>query len=76
MPAYQGTFVFKYTTGTMATTAKSAVARTVSVDVLQQMVEQQQLQQKKQQQQQMMLLMQLYLQQRQQRQQQLWHKRP
>jgi hypothetical protein len=33
MPAYQGTFVFKYTTGTMATTAKSAVARTVSVDV-------------------------------------------
>ena len=34
MPAYQGTFVFKYTTGTMATTAKSAVARTVSVDVI------------------------------------------
>jgi len=34
MPAYQGTFVFKYTTGTMATTAKSAVARTVSVDVV------------------------------------------
>jgi len=33
MPAYQGTFVFKYTTGTMATTAKSAVARTISVDV-------------------------------------------
>jgi len=34
MPAYQGTFVFKYTTGTMATTAKSAVARTISVDVV------------------------------------------
>jgi hypothetical protein len=34
MPSYQGTFVFKYTTGTMATTAKSAVARTVSVDVI------------------------------------------
>jgi hypothetical protein len=34
MPAYQGTFVFKYTTGTMATTAKSAVAKTVSVDVV------------------------------------------
>jgi len=34
MPAYQGTFVFKYTTGTMATTALSAVARTVSVDVV------------------------------------------
>jgi hypothetical protein len=34
MPAYQGTFVFKYTTGTMATTAKSDVARTVSVDVI------------------------------------------
>jgi hypothetical protein len=34
MPAYQGTFVFKYTTGTMATTAKSAVARTVSVEVV------------------------------------------
>jgi len=34
MPAYQGTFVFKYTTGTMATTAKSAVARTISVDVI------------------------------------------
>jgi hypothetical protein len=34
MPAYQGTFVFKYTTGTMATTAKSAVAKTVSVDVI------------------------------------------
>ena len=34
MPSYQGTFVFKYTTGTMATTAKSAVARTVSVDVV------------------------------------------
>jgi trimeric autotransporter adhesin len=33
MPAYQGTFVFKYTTGTMATTAKSAVAREISVDV-------------------------------------------
>jgi len=33
MPAYAGTFVFKYTTGTMATTAKSAVARTISVDV-------------------------------------------
>jgi hypothetical protein len=33
MPAYQGTFVFKYTTGTMATTAKSAVARTISVTV-------------------------------------------
>jgi len=33
MPAYTGTFVFKYTTGTMATTALSAVARTVSVDV-------------------------------------------
>ncbi|CAN2171141.1 hypothetical protein MCEGKSH29_00058 [Candidatus Nanopelagicaceae bacterium] len=33
MPAYTGTFVFKYTTGTMATTAKSAVARTVSVTV-------------------------------------------
>ncbi|QLL24299.1 hypothetical protein DLE04_00865 [Actinobacteria bacterium IMCC26103] len=31
MPAYSGTFVFKYTTGTMATTAKSAVARTISV---------------------------------------------
>ena len=34
MPAYQGTFVFKYTTGTMATTAKSAVARTISIEVL------------------------------------------
>jgi trimeric autotransporter adhesin len=34
MPSYQGTFVFKYTTGTMATTAKSAVARTISVDVI------------------------------------------
>jgi hypothetical protein len=34
MPSYQGTFVFKYTTGTMATTALSAVARTVSVDVV------------------------------------------
>jgi len=34
MPSYQGTFDFKYTTGTMATTAKSAVARTVSVDVV------------------------------------------
>jgi hypothetical protein len=34
MPAYQGTFVFKYTTGTMATTAKSAVDRTISVDVI------------------------------------------
>ena len=34
MPSYQGTFVFKYTTGTMATTALSAVARTVSVDVI------------------------------------------
>ena len=34
MPAYQGTFVFKYTTGTMSTTALSAVARTVSVDVV------------------------------------------
>ncbi len=34
MPAYQGTFVFKYTTGTMATTALSAVDRTVSVDVI------------------------------------------
>jgi trimeric autotransporter adhesin len=34
MPSYQGAFVFKYTTGTMATTAKSAVARTVSVDVV------------------------------------------
>jgi len=34
MPAYQGTFVFKYTTGTFATTAKSAVAKTVSVDVV------------------------------------------
>jgi hypothetical protein len=34
MPAYQGTFVFKYTTGTMATTAKSAVARTISVTVV------------------------------------------
>jgi len=34
MPSYQGTFVFKYTTGTMATTAKSAVARTISVDVV------------------------------------------
>jgi hypothetical protein len=34
MPAYQGTFVFKYTTGTMATPAKSAVARTISVDVV------------------------------------------
>ncbi|MDA2992692.1 MAG: hypothetical protein O3B10_00840 [Actinomycetota bacterium] len=34
MPAYQGTFVFKYTTGTMATTAKSAVARTISADVI------------------------------------------
>ena len=34
MPAYQGTFVFKYTTGTMSTTAKSAVDRTVSVDVV------------------------------------------
>ena len=33
MPAYTGTFVFKYTTGTMATTAKSAVARTISVAV-------------------------------------------
>jgi hypothetical protein len=33
VPVYQGTFVFKYTTGTMATTAKSAVARTVSIDV-------------------------------------------
>jgi len=33
MPAYQGTFVFKYTTGTMATLAKSAIARTISVDV-------------------------------------------
>jgi hypothetical protein len=33
MPPYQGTFVFKYTTGTMATTAKSAVARTISVSV-------------------------------------------
>jgi hypothetical protein len=33
MPAYAGTFVFKYTTGTMATTAKSAVARTISVAV-------------------------------------------
>ena len=34
MPAYQGTFVFKYTTGTMSTTALSAVARTVSVAVI------------------------------------------
>jgi flagellin-like hook-associated protein FlgL len=34
MPSYQGTFVFKYTTGTFATTAKSAVAKTVSVDVV------------------------------------------
>jgi trimeric autotransporter adhesin len=34
MPAYQGTFAFKYTTGTMSTTALSAVARTVSVDVM------------------------------------------
>jgi hypothetical protein len=34
MPLYAGTFVFKYTTGTMATTAKSAVARTVSVAVV------------------------------------------
>ena len=34
MPAYQGTFVFKYTTATFATAAKSAVARTVSVDVV------------------------------------------
>jgi len=34
MPAYAGTFVFKYTTGTFATTAKSAVARTVSVNVV------------------------------------------
>jgi trimeric autotransporter adhesin len=34
MPAYQGTFVFKYTTGTMSTTALSDVARTVSVDVV------------------------------------------
>jgi len=33
MPSYQGTFVFKYTTGTMATPAKSAVARTISVSV-------------------------------------------
>jgi len=33
MPSYAGTFVFKYKTGTMATTAKSAVARTISVDV-------------------------------------------
>jgi hypothetical protein len=33
MPAYAGTFVFKYTTGTFATTAKSAVAKTISVDV-------------------------------------------
>jgi hypothetical protein len=34
MPAYQGTFVFKYTTGTFATLAKSAVARTISVAVI------------------------------------------
>jgi hypothetical protein len=34
MPAYQGTFTFKYTTGTFATTAKSAVAKTVSADVV------------------------------------------
>jgi len=34
MPAYAGTFVFKYTTGTMSTTALSAVARTVSVPVV------------------------------------------
>ena len=34
MPSYQGTFVFKYTTGTMATEALSDVARTVSVDVI------------------------------------------
>jgi hypothetical protein len=34
MPAYQGTFVFKYTTGTFATAAKSAQAKTVSVDVV------------------------------------------
>jgi hypothetical protein len=34
MPAYQGTFVFKYKTGTFATTAKSAVAKTVSADVV------------------------------------------
>jgi len=34
MPSYQGTFVFKYTTGTMATAANSDVARTVSVDVI------------------------------------------
>jgi len=33
MPAYTGTFVFKYKTGTFATTAKSAVAKTISVDV-------------------------------------------
>jgi len=33
MPSYQGTFVFKYTTGTFATTAKSAVAKTISADV-------------------------------------------
>ena len=34
MPAYQGTFTFKYTTGTFATTAKSAVAKTISADVV------------------------------------------
>ena len=33
MPSYTGTFVFKYTTGTLSTTALSAVARTVSVTV-------------------------------------------
>ena len=34
MPSYQGTFTFKYTTGTFATTAKSAVAKTVAADVI------------------------------------------